>query len=310
MQNHTDESADFGAYFTHENLLMVQEPVSFDELTHQLLVNLAVTVGIGNVESIDRQYLWRYTQHHAEQLGKNLWTSHFRLTHIDTLQLAAAVLLVEVTTATGSIANPSLFILFATPHNRPDLYYRAKGALQPLIDSPTTIQQIISQPNAMAVWEQVNALNLKLSPFVQARQIMQETRKAINDTDNLETAIDQLFKHKARCLPVVDKDNELVGEVSLNDILEVCFPRHILWMDDITPILQFESFRNLLNNESVTWLAEILNQQVATIQPGDAAVKAAIEMAKHKADHVYVVNNKTLTGIITLKGLSQMILRQ
>lgn len=311
MQTHAVENPDLGYYFTHENILVFGQGVSLNDLVHQLMVNLAVTVGIGHILSTERSYIHKHHQYQLVHVSSHLSLLHFRITANDAMHISVGVVKENIhATPPPNIKPPCILALIVTPHNRPDLYYRAFSAFKTLAEIPNMPDFLGKAKDAMDIWEFINGLNLQLSPYVQAHQLMLPPRIAINDTDNLETAIDLLVNHRSRCLPVVDKDNELIGEVSLEEILQVCFPRHILWMDDISPILHFETFRNLLNNESVTWLTEILSHKIATVQLDDPAVKAAIEMTKSNTDHVYVLKQKTLVGIITLKNMAHMILRQ
>jgi nitrogen PTS system EIIA component len=310
MHHNSINSPDLCYYFTHENIRTFNEPLSVHEVVNHLLLNLAVTVGIGNVEAINHRYLEKFESYQLERPGDDVFVVHFRVSHLDIMHLSLGFVKHPFLDANVDLSPPAIVILVATPHSRPDLFYRVYGAIQTLANDNGFVHQLFNENNPERIWELINNRNCQLTRYVAAHQIMQSPRISINDTDNLETAIDLLSKYRSKSLPVVDKDNELIGEVSLEEILDVCFPRHILWMNDITPIIHFESFRNLLDNESVTWLTEILNHRVATVQLNDPAVKAAIEMSKAKVDHVYVLSDKTLVGIITLKTMTKMILRQ
>jgi CBS domain-containing protein len=206
----------------------------------------------------------------------------------------------------------SLLMVIVTPHSRADLFLRCIDGLRVAGDAlfssnpPINITAISS----FDIWQKIHASNLYLTPFVTAAEIMQPVTSSICDNENLEKAIDELTLNNTSWLPVVDKEQELVGEISLYELIQVCFPRHILWMDDINPLLQFETFKNVLFNESFTWLTEIINYHVATIQHDEPAVLAIIQMTKLETHHAYVLNNKTLTGIITLPHIAKVILRQ
>ena len=65
-----------------------------------------------------------------------------------------------------------------------------------------------------------------------------ERRWSLDDT--MERAIDLFVRHRVSEVPVIDKDGELIGVVSTHELLRVCLPDYVLWMDDLTPIINFE----------------------------------------------------------------------
>lgn len=298
MNHSIDEQANISSFFTPDNILICREKTALPQLIHQLLTNLAVTYGIGNIAKLQDDYLKHHTLFEPVKTGNQLAFIHFRGNDINTLHLAIAI-----------SENEDSFhwlIVIVTPHNRPDLYWRLTNALE-LLDIQL-ITKAIQTP--LQVYQAIQNANLYLKPFVEAADMMQPLACIMQDTDNLENAIDKLCFHQTNWLPVVDKDMELIGEISLHELIQVCFPRHVLWMDNIEPLLQFETFRNVLNNESFTWLSEIINYHVAVVQHNAPAVEAIIQMTRLNSDHAYVINNKKLIGVLTLPHLAKTILRQ
>jgi signal-transduction protein with cAMP-binding, CBS, and nucleotidyltransferase domain len=65
----------------------------------------------------------------------------------------------------------------------------------------------------------------------------------------------------------------------------------------------------MLHHEEITWMAEIMTQEIATIQVDDYAMKAAINMTIMETDRVYVLDDKKLVGIIKLDHFLKKVLR-
>ena len=108
---------------------------------------------------------------------------------------------------------------------------------------------------------------------------------------------------------VVDKDGDLTGVVTADALLRVCMPDYLLWMDDLSPILLFEPFVNVLRNEESTWLAEILHQEFSAVQVDQPAIAVAEAMTKRNASACYIVKEKKLLGVITLPHFLNKVLR-
>jgi CBS domain-containing protein len=109
---------------------------------------------------------------------------------------------------------------------------------------------------------------------------------------------------------VIDKDGDLVGSVSAYELLRVCLPDYILWMDDLSPILNFEPFAAILRNESSTWLAEIMSREYIAVSEKEPAIQVAKEITKHHQNLAYVTRDKKLVGVITLPQFVGKVLRE
>jgi CBS domain-containing protein len=132
---------------------------------------------------------------------------------------------------------------------------------------------------------------------------------AVKDTDTLKQAIDLLSRHKLIDLAVVDKDGDLVGSVSSYELLRVCLPDYILWMDDLSPIINFEPFAGVLRNESNTWLAEVMSRDYVVVSEDQPAMQVAKEITKNHALQAYVTRGKKLVGVVTLQQFVTKVFR-
>ena len=100
------------------------------------------------------------------------------------------------------------------------------------------------------------------------------------------------------------------GHWALQVILKVCLPDYILWMDDLTPILNFEPFAEILRKESNTWLAEIMTNEYATVAQDAPAIQVAKEITRQHAGHAYVIEGKKLVGVVSIEGFLNKVLRE
>jgi CBS domain-containing protein len=132
----------------------------------------------------------------------------------------------------------------------------------------------------------------------------------LQEHDTLERAIDLFVQHRLNELPVVDKDGDLVGVVTTYELLRVCLPDYILWMEDLTPIINFEPFAEILRKESKTWLAEIMTDEYATVQDKAPAIQVAKEITRERTNRAYVVRDKKLLGVVSLERFLSKILRE
>ncbi len=92
--------------------------------------------------------------------------------------------------------------------------------------------------------------------------------------------------------------------------MKVCLPDYILWMDDLSPIINFEPFAQVLKNEGKAWLTEIMSTEFAAVQVDAPAIQVAKEITKMGARQVYVLDGEKLAGEISLQDFIDKVLRQ
>ncbi|MBN2347873.1 MAG: CBS domain-containing protein, partial [Bacteroidales bacterium] len=172
------------------------------------------------------------------------------------------------------------------------------------------ITNLLTITDTQKVCDFIASTEMEIPPYILAKDIMKQVDVTLNENHTLADAVQYFINTGWLNIPVIDKDGDLVGEVTAQELMEVCLPRYVLWMDDLTPILNFEPFMNVLQNEEYTWLPEIMNMNIAKIQINDPAMKVAIEMVKKSVNHVYVLNDKKLAGIITLHTFLNKALRE
>jgi len=299
------------SFFSSENIIIIKRSLNPDEISEDLLKNLALTYGVGNVKKIMNEYIRKRGGLFPVIIDDMALVQHFRLFTTKKVRLAMAISKegIEVKNEEKSV-KAHLFFLIVSPKKRPDLYLRIMSAIRSMLKDKNFTEDLINNTDKKAVWELVEQKNVVIPDYVVAGDIMVHPKIVINDTDNLESAIDLFVKTRWLCIPVVDKDGDLVGEVTIQELMNVCLPRYILWMDEISPVLNFESFMNLLYNEGHTWLDEIMIRDMAVIQMNDPAIKAGIEMTKLAANHAYVLNDKRLVGIIPIQQFIDKVLRE
>lgn len=299
------------SFFTTENIMFCKKGMNIDEIIWDLLKNLALTYGIGNVKKILNEYVRKNGGITPIALSNTALVQHFRLVTTGDIRMALAIIPegVDYTVDRKPVRIHFLFLVIS-PKNRPDLFLRTLKTLRALAGNKDIINDILQKADAEQIWQYLEQKNIDIPAYILASDIMLAPKIVIKESNNLEDAVDLFVKTGRSSIPVIDKDGDLLGEVTINELMSVCFPRYILWMDDITPVLNFEPFRNMLHNESNTWLDEIMTHDIAGIQEDVPAIRAGIEMTKLSVDHAYVLRDKKLVGIIPIQQFIFKALRE
>ena len=143
-----------------------------------------------------------------------------------------------------------------------------------------------------------------------AADIMSRPAAILRETNSVKDAIDMIVRTGLSSIPVVDKEGDLVGVASADDVLRVCIPDYLLWMEDLSAFSDFQPFATLLRKESSTWLADITDDDAyAAVQANRPAIAVAEAMARRKAGVCYVLDGAKLVGVVTLPQFLKMVFR-
>ena len=299
----------FASLFGPAEVVCHTEQTDRDALILEMLQRLAYERGIGNVDEALHAVQGRENEM-PTIIGPHLAVPHARLETVEKI-------LVAVATSSEGIAytepntNPvKLVILILVPKAAPGLYLQAMSSLAKICQEPGTANEVAALGSAQEVWKYFDERGVVLPEHVQARDIMDPVEVVLQENDTLERAIDLFVRHRRQDLPVVDTDGELIGVVTTYELLRVCLPDYILWMEDLTPILNFEPFAEIMRNESKTWLAEIMTSEYATVAEDAPAIQVAKSITREHAGHAYVVRGKKLVGVVSLEGFLSKVLRE
>lgn len=205
----------------------------------------------------------------------------------------------------------NIVILMMAPFDDPITYIRAVSSLKVLCKHKDFIEQLLSQQNSKDIWKIFDTMLGQLPDFVEAQHIMRTTFSQLNVSDTLNQAIDLFCQEGIGEYPVVDDDGDLVGIVSEEQLMKLCLPEYITWMEDLSPILNFEPFAEILRYEKVMPVMDIMAyaESYATVDESTPAVQVAKVMIRRDVQQVFVVRNQKLMGIISINDFIHKVLR-
>ena len=298
----------FSEFFKPRDIICHSEQTSRNEIFMEVLKLLAYNTGIGDVEEVYQAILDR-EEGFSTIIANGIAMPHARLQNIDDI-------IVGVATSKKGIRfnddNPpvKLIILILTPKSQPSLYLQVLSSLSKALMDPAIVNELAAIEDPDDLWKYFNRKNLDLPDYICAGDIMQPNPIVLKENQTLKDAIDYFVNKNLHDLPVIDKDGDLVGVVTAIELLKICLPDYILWMDDLSPILNFEPFSHILQNEANTWLAEIMSFEYAVVNEEAPAIMVAQEITKKNSRQAYVLRDKKLVGVITLQQFLNKVLRE
>ncbi len=238
---------------------------------------------------------------------------HARMQGMKSLRIAFATQAtgIECRWFKGSAQRVRLLVLVLAPPDEPAGYLRARAALTGLCGRQGFLDRACSLVDPQHFWEYVHEADERLPEYVRAGDIMETGLHRLRDTDALSAAVDAFCELSVSELPVVDGDGDLVGVVSNEELMRVCLPEYITWMEDLSPILDFQPFAEMIRQEKAMPVVEIMMfaDRYATLEEAAPAVQAAKVMMRRDLRRVWVVRDGRLVGVISVQDFVRKVLR-
>lgn len=298
-------TTDLIAYFGVPDILCHAPQRQRDDIIRTLVYRLAGNHGIADPQAITEAVVAR-EQSTSTVMPHGIAVPHARLPGIDRPYVAVA------TSRDGFAFDGQdvfLVLLILVPMDRPALYLKTLRSIAGILREDDATRHIAALKTSEEVMRFFKTGGLKLPAYICAADMMTPPGFCLRENASLKEAIDLFSEHDVDEIPVVDTDRDLVGVVSASALLNVCLPDYLLWMDDLSPIQDFEPFAEVLRKEHNTWLSEIMSERFAFVQVGSPAIQVAAEFARQNASQCYVLNNRRLVGVITLRTFLHKIFR-
>ncbi len=306
-----DKGIKFSSLFGPEQVICNLTGVGRDEAIKRLVELVAVTGDLSDIGEAYRLVLAR------EKLGPTalapgIVVPHARLEGLPGLHVAVATSREGITFPTPDEHPARLIVLILTPAEDPGGYLQAQAALaRACSQHQDIVEHLAALEEPAEVWKAFDQNGGQLSDYVSARDMMNRSYPRLRTSDPLRKAIDEFVRLSISEIPVIDEEGDLAGVVSEDELLRVCLPDYITWMDDLSPILHFEPFAEVLKTEAEAPVVEIMmmSDRYATVEEKTPAVQVAKVMMKREVRQVLVVRGRKLLGVITMQDFINKVMR-
>jgi len=196
----------------------------------------------------------------------------------------------------------NLILLVLTPKTDPSAYLRILSMLSTILRD-INVPEFIKTASADDLYELFNAEENTVE-YLTAADVMNTEPVTLLECDSLNTAISTLCSRSVLDIPVIDEEGDLRGVIGMEDLLRQSLPQHLLWMEDLTPILHFEPFAEMMKNDKETKLADFMREDFISVSPDTPAVQLAKVFLMSEARQIQVLDGRQLVGVVSLADFS------
>ncbi len=124
-------------------------------------------------------------------------------------------------------------------------------------------------------------------------------------TDTVRSVVIKMMNRQCGAIPVVEGDNQLVGMVTLRDVLLPLYPNYGDYIHDNVHSRNFVEMEDGYSEALGEKVEEIMSQNPLTVAPHDPVLEAASYMGLKNFRRMPVVDNGTLVGMLSIGDINR-----
>ena len=124
-------------------------------------------------------------------------------------------------------------------------------------------------------------------------------------TDTVRSVVIKMMNRQCGAIPVVEGDNQLVGMVTLRDVLLPLYPNYGDYIHDNVHSRNFVEMEDGYSEALDEKVEEIMSQNPLTVAPHDPVLEAASYMGLKNFRRMPVVDKGTLVGMLSIGDINR-----
>lgn len=201
----------------------------------------------------------------------------------------------------------NVVILILTPKDDPGLHLQILAALAQDFKEAETVEKlkVIQEPEKVLNF--FSGAEVDLPDYVTAKNILNPNPVLLKEADSLEHAIKTFATNKILDIPVVDEEKDVRGVLSVEDILKLSLPEHLLWLDDLSPILHFQPFAEMLKSDRETKVADFMREDYISVDENVPAIQLAKIFMVNNVRRIIVTSKSKFAGVVDIQDFTTQL---
>lgn len=189
--------------------------------------------------------------------------------------------------------------LLVGPENDPNLFLKAMSCFAQFVGSDVQRQALLGAENPQDAYEVLARSNLSTDIPVLAADIMRPLRLQLTADMSLRQAARQMLRQHVDAAPVMDEDNQVLGEITSDLLFKCGLPDFFSQLRSVSFIREFDPFEKYFEFEAHATTGELMSREFATLPLKATLLEIVFLLAVKRHPKVYVLDqNKKCRGVI------------
>ncbi|MDR3341671.1 MAG: CBS domain-containing protein [Treponema sp.] len=246
-----------------------------------------------------------------EQLGETVFESglaipHARLPQFNDFFIVIGVPEVPVVYEHIPIR---MMILMLTSQSGSTVYLNALAAFVKLSQDTELFARLCSVAEPQDFIQILKDRNIEVTKEFLVSSIMRRSVTALHPDNTVKEAVDTFYRHHLSYLPILERNNDLAGELTALDVFTIGIPDYAVKMENLKFLNSIEPFEGLVQKENTMLVREVMKKPSLTLTEDAPVIEAIMKFIRSNRKYLPVVKDGKLTGMVTYMDILHKVLR-
>ena len=286
---------------------------NINELVENLLDQLVENnKSLKNEKMVMKKAVLKREEEASTYLGYGVAVPHARLEHYD--DILVAIGFPEKPVMVKTIDNKEeelkiVILVIADVLKGKKILKIMSGISKLAIKNKVILDRIIEEKDPVETIKILEAANIEVDHNITAEDLMTNVPKPVKETNTLEDIAKIIIMEKVSGIPVVDKNNNFLGEITERELIAFGMPKYTTILNDLNFMTVGEPFENYLINEKTTTIEELYRREgVVTVDREASLMEVSYLFMNRGVTRIYVVESGKYLGIILRSDIIRKIL--
>ena len=171
----------------------------------------------------------------------------------------------------------SVVVLLVTPSHISKLYLQSLSALATFARNEKNLNLLKEAKSPDAVVDIIWQSAVRVEKELTVKDLMRRNIATVTPDDSLKHVANMMFKHRLSAMAVVDKDNNLLGQITDKDLIQAALPDYKALINNLNYSMEVEPFEELLKQEDKIKVSQLsttdhemttLDTKIVEVGPG------------------------------------------
>jgi len=136
------------------------------------------------------------------------------------------------------------------------------------------------------------------------REVVSNDAVSVSKEDSLRTVVSKMVLNNCASVTVTDADNNLIGVVTIRDVMMPLYPKQGDYVHDTLASRDFESMEEGYGKVLEQSAGDVMTANPVSVSVSDPVLKALSFMGLRNLRRIPVVDGQKLIGVVTIEAIN------
>lgn len=246
-------------------------------------------------------------------MGSGIAIPHARIDSLNDFLIAIALLKTPIKmniAGTNKIDEVNFVVLIISDVLKNKNILKTMSAISKMtLKNPQLFEKIKKSSSAQEIIKDFEESNIEIEHKIIADDVLSPDVIPLSADATLENVAKRLILEKVSGLPVVDRENNFLGEITERELIEFGMPKYTSLLEDLNFLTVGEPFEEYLLNEKTTTIKELFRKnKTVQIDRNTPIMEICSIIVKKGVNRLYVVENNKYIGMIQRSDIIKKVL--